>query len=147
MAKSDLLFRAKQYCEVGKHRFTEPRERVLSLLTQSAGPMGAYQILESLSSTKEKINPPTIYRAIDFWVLHGFIHRVQSMNAYIVCCEQQQHENFCIFICDDCHQVIELKVKHLPVPITADIKKKHLTMTGSNTEIHGKCNQCNYAKG
>lgn len=142
MRKSDLLFRAKRYCDVGKHRFTQPRERVLSLLASSIEPMGAYEILERLSCEKQKINPPTIYRAIEFWVQHGFIHKVQSMSAYIACCEHQHHENFCIFICDDCHKVIELKMQHLPKPITMNIEKKHLTIRGSNTEVHGICNRC-----
>lgn len=142
MEKLDLLLRAKRYCEAGKHRFTQPRERVLSLLIKSTAPMGAYQILELLSSDKGKINPPTIYRAIEFWAQHGFIHKIQSMNAYMICCEHQRHVNFCIFVCDDCHMVVELEMNRLPKPITADIENKHWTISGSNTEIHGTCNQC-----
>ncbi len=141
MGKAGLLQRAKQYCDVGKHRFTQPRERVLVVLANVAEPMGAYQILEALSSGKEKINPPTVYRAIDFWAQHGFIHRVQSMNAYIACCEHDHHENFCIFICDNCNEVVELHMESLS-PILAEIERKHLKIARSNTEIHGSCNQC-----
>lgn len=142
MKKLNVLLRAKQYCETKKYRFTQPRERVLSVLKHSSTPMGAYQILESLSSNKEKINPPTVYRAIEFWIQHGFIHKIQSMNTYMICCEHQHHENFCIFVCDDCHMVVELKMNHLPMPIITDMTNKHWIMASSNTEIHGTCNQC-----
>jgi len=142
MVKSDLLRRAKHYCEDGKYRFTQPRERVLSLLIQSKAPMGAYQILEYLSSNKEKINPPTVYRAIEFWTQHGFIHRVESMNAYIVCCEHKQHSNLCVFICNECQDALELKMNKLPYPIANDLKNKHMTITGSATEIYGRCGKC-----
>lgn len=141
MGKTTLLERAKQYCEAGKHRFTQPRERVITVLSNATEPMGAYQILEKLAEGQGKTSPPTVYRAIEFWMLHGFIHRVQSMNAYIACCEHDHHENFCIFICDNCNDVIEMKM-NLPAPVSADAKKKHLTISSSNTEIHGSCNQC-----
>ncbi len=142
MESRNLINKAREYCETKKHRFTLPRERVLSILKQAKIPMGAYQILEALSSSHEKVNPPTIYRAIEFWLKHGFIHRIESMNAFIVCCEHLQHDNFCIFICDGCQQVIELDMCHLPAPMTNDIVKKQLKITHASTEVHGKCRQC-----
>ena len=135
------LLKAKTYCEAGKHRFTKPRERVLSILINASKPMGAYQILEALSSVKEKVNPPTVYRAIEFWEQHGFIHRIQSMNAYLACCGHHDDESFFIFICDDCSDVVELKID-LPASISADIGKQHFTVTRSNTEVHGLCSRC-----
>lgn len=141
MSKPNLVLRAQKFCEANKYRFTEPRERVLSLLANCDKPMGAYQILESLSYRKGKISPPTIYRAIDFWSEHGFIHRVESMNAYIACCRHKEHENFCIFICDKCSTVLELQMKNL-AQITSDFIDKRLTATRFTTEIHGKCSQC-----
>jgi Fur family zinc uptake transcriptional regulator len=143
MSKLNLMRRAKRFCEAGKYRFTEPRERVLSLLASYSEPMGAYQILESLSSRTEKLSPPTVYRAVEFWHEHGFIHRVESMNAYIACCEHNHHENFCIFICNECNTVVELNMQNFAPTIASDINHKHLTVTSSTTEIYGQCNKCN----
>jgi len=139
---SAIMTRAKRFCEVNKFRFTEPRERVLSLLADCSEPMGAYQILAALSSYKGKVNPPTVYRAIEFWNKHRFIHRVESMNAYIVCCENKYHENFCIFICNECNTVLELKMNNFPLTITNALQNKDLTVTRSTTEMYGKCRQC-----
>ena len=145
MRKKNLLHRAKQYCSSGKHRFTQPREQVLAVLANMNEPMGAYQILEILSSGKRKINPPTVYRAIDFWEQHGFIHRIQSMNAYITCCEHDHHENLCIFICDNCKKVAELHMESIS-PLSSEIERKHFKVASSNTEVHGACNDCKLNK-
>ena len=113
MNRSFVINRAKEFCKIGKHRFTLPRERVLSVLASGSAPMGAYKILTQLSQNEEKLKPPTVYRAINFWNTHGFIHRIESMNAYIICCRLHQHENFCVFICSSCHTAFELHMASL----------------------------------
>ena len=143
MGELSLITRALKFCEERKYRFTEPRQRVLSLLADSNQPMGAYQILALLSSSKVKVKPPTVYRAIEFWNKHGFIHRIESMNAYIACCEKKKHQNFCIFICNDCSNVQEMEMSDLPTPMASGITKKHLTVTSTTTEIRGTCGECN----
>ena len=142
MKKTNLILKAKRYCDAEKYRFTKPRERVLTILAHAKQPMGAYQVLKSLSSREEQIKPPTVYRAIEFWLKHGFIHRIESMNAYIACCEHFQHNNFCIFICDVCQQVMELDMPPFPSSAMAKLEKKQLIMNKIMTEIHGKCHQC-----
>jgi len=139
---SELIIRAKRFCEAHKYRFTEPRARILSLLAGSNEPMSPYQVLAVLSQGKETVKPPTVYRAIDFWSRHGFIHKVASINAYIVCCEHKHHGNVCVFICDECHAVLELGETQLPPGIVSDIENNHLTVTESSMEIHGKCSAC-----
>ncbi|MFN3233879.1 MAG: Fur family transcriptional regulator [Gammaproteobacteria bacterium] len=143
MSKVNLVNRAKNFCEMKKYRFTIPRERVLTALAKRNKPMGAYQIIETLSTDKEKINPPTVYRAIEFWIKHGFIHRIESMNAYIACCGFHKHENFCMFICNNCNMVTELTMDKFPSGITEQILNKGMTIMSSFTEIYGKCCQCN----
>jgi Fur family zinc uptake transcriptional regulator len=142
MSQHNAITRAKKFCETHKYRFTEPRRRVLSLLVSENVAMGAYEVLEALSSDKERLSPPTVYRAIDFWNKNGFIHRIESMNAYIACCEHSHHKNFCIFICKLCNTVMELKLPHLPAPITRVLENNDLTMAHSTTEIYGKCSRC-----
>ena len=141
MKEKYVLTRAKKYCENNKLRFTEPRKKVLSLLANTHSPFGAYKIKNLLSSGKEQPNPPTIYRAIEFWEKHGFIHRVESLNAYIVCCQNHQHENFCIFICDNCNITKELCLKDNLIS-TNNFKENGFTAHSYTTEIRGKCSKC-----
>ena len=63
--------------------------------------------------------PPTIYRAIDFWHSHNFIHRIESQNAYFICIENHLHKGSQFMICDECGKVIEAHFCDLP--------KKHQT--------------------
>lgn len=146
MSKLKLIQRARSFCETNKHRFTEPRKRVLSILASSHRPMGAYDILNTLSAGIEKINPPTVYRAIEFWNKHGFIHKIDSKNTYVACCEHQQHANFCIFICDNCQDVQEILFNTLPAFKSCNGNKHAFTITRSTTEIHGQCGQCRLAR-
>ena len=141
MKEESILTRAKKYCENNKLRFTEPRQNILSLLAKSNEPLGAYKIKELLSLGKEKPNPPTIYRAIEFWEKHGFIHRVESLNAYIVCCQNHKHKNFCIFICDNCKITKEIYLKENLIS-TKNLKENDFTVHSYNTEISGKCSKC-----
>jgi Fur family zinc uptake transcriptional regulator len=86
------LKKATEYCEAHKHRLTEPRLAVLKIIAESAKPLGAYEILEKLGKTIKNPKPPTAYRAIEFWQEHGFIHRIESLNAYIACEAGHQHK-------------------------------------------------------
>ena len=134
--------RAKKYCETNTYRFTAPRERVLAVLLASGKSMGAYAILAELSSEEQKMNAPTVYRAIDFWVKHGFIHKVESTNTYIACCHHGCSGHFCLFICDQCNVVMELQHTALPKSLEAVLQQRQLTVSRSTTEIHGRCAQC-----
>ncbi len=91
--KNKILQKAQKYCEENNHRFTEPRKRVLEIISSSEKPIKAYEILKKLSEVFDtKPKPPTIYRAIDFWHSHNFIHRVESQNAYFSCVEDHLHK-------------------------------------------------------
>ena len=49
-------------------QLTPLRRRILSILGESAGPLGAYAIIEKLSKSEGKqIAPPTVYRTLDFF--------------------------------------------------------------------------------
>ena len=64
------------------YHLTPLRRWVLDIFTNSAAPLGAYAILEELSRRKMKqIAPPTVYRTLDFFLEHGFVHKIESLNA------------------------------------------------------------------
>ena len=76
------LSRAEELCTASKARLTPTRKSVLQLLWQSHQPLGAYQLQDQLSVlTGKSIAPPTIYRAIEFLLGLGLIHRIASLNA------------------------------------------------------------------
>ncbi|AFJ43942.1 Fur family transcriptional regulator [Francisella orientalis] len=138
MSKSIQI--AKNFCEKNKYRFTKPREQVLQTIYNQDTPLSAYDILEILSA-KKQTNPPTVYRAIDFWLKHGFIHRIESQNCYVKCKENHKHQGFEVFVCQNCGFVDESHFCNL------DIFKEFQKLTpyqidSWNLELRGLCDKC-----
>jgi Fur family transcriptional regulator, zinc uptake regulator len=74
--------------------------QVLSLICQSHKPLGAYDLLEKLQEKQgHRIAPPTIYRALEFLLAQGFIHRISSLNAFIACFHPEQSHYAYFLIC------------------------------------------------
>lgn len=142
MKHKAIIKKAKVFCENNSFRLTDPRERVLSLLSKSSTPMTAYQILEALSSAQTKIRPPTVYRAIDFWLTNKFIHRIESLKSYIVCCTNKRHDDFLIFICNACNHILELQPNNLTTKISNELNQNNMIVTSTHAEVRGICDQC-----
>ena len=134
------LDEARLYCEKNKYRFTKPRQQVLEIIIKQNSSLKAYDVLKLLSVEKD-VKPPTIYRAIDFWSKHGFIHRVESLNSYIVCDIDHTHEGTQILVCDECGVIKEANLSNLN--ITKKIKEKNsFSVTKWSVEAHGICINC-----
>lgn len=137
-----IIEKASAYCEKNKHRLTEPRVQVLNIIASSSKPVGAYEVLEKLSETIKNPKPPTVYRAIEFWQEHHFLHRIESLNAYVACDAGHQHKGSQFMICDDCGVVIETHLCDLPKPLKDRTKEKTFVPSRWNFEIHGTCGEC-----
>lgn len=137
----DIIIKAKSYCENNKYRLTEPRLNVLKAIVESKSQISAYKILEILSYDKQ-IKPPTIYRAIDFWIEHKFIHKIESQNKYIACCFKHSHDGSIMIICENCGRTDETcldnNISTKNIILTKEFKVKKWNM-----EIHGLCKKCN----
>lgn len=137
-----IIRKASDYCEQKKHRLTEPRRQVLRIIASSAEPLGAYEILDKLGQVIKNPKPPTVYRAIEFWQEHGFIHRIESLNAYVACEAGHQHQGSQFMICDDCGTVIETHLCELPQSLKDNTVKNTFRPSRWNLEIHGVCAKC-----
>lgn len=78
------LTEAESICTRQGLRLTALRKRVLELVWHSHKPLGAYDILGVLSEEDgRRAAPPTVYRALDFLLENGLVHRIASLNAFI----------------------------------------------------------------
>ncbi|MEM9469142.1 MAG: Fur family transcriptional regulator [Pseudomonadota bacterium] len=137
-----IIKKAKEYCETNKHRLTEPRLTVLKIISSNKKPLGAYEILKELGKTIKDPKPPTAYRAIDFWSEHGFIHRIESLNAYVACGEDHNHSGSQFMVCNDCGNVEEIPLCHLPKDLEQKIESNGFKVSRWNTEVNGQCGDC-----
>src|SRR5581483_8522848 len=86
----DALAAAERQCAARGARLTEQRRRVLELIWKSHAPVGAYTLLDRLREGGVRAQPPTVYRALEFLVENGLIHRIESLNAYVGCADPDQ---------------------------------------------------------
>ncbi|TXH65684.1 MAG: transcriptional repressor, partial [Thermomonas sp.] len=92
-------------------RLTEIRARVLGLVAAAGKPIKAYDLLEQVRAGEGAgaAAPPTVYRALDFLLANGFIHKLESINAFVACHHPNAAQHSVPFlICDRCHSATEL---------------------------------------
>ena len=137
------ISRAHEICAKSNVRLTATREAILKLLWQSHQPLGAYQLQQQLSKVTDKpVAPPTIYRATEFLIDLGLIHRIPSLNAYIGCpFPNSEHSNI-FLICQECKTVAEMadnRVNNLLEGLCDMVNFKHERQI---IEIFGCCPNC-----
>jgi Fur family zinc uptake transcriptional regulator len=140
--QQQLMSEAKALCTKRNTRLTNRRLQVLEILLQSHQPMGAYEILAYLnrSQSGQYVAPPIVYRALEFLLAEGLVHRIESKNAYI-CCAHPGHRSAAQFlICRGCEKVAELE-KH-DFELLSDAARVGFTVDSSVVEITGHCSDC-----
>lgn len=132
----------RKYCEEDGHRVTHPRLFVLEIIAGSKVPLSAYDVLEALGTKIDDPKPPTAYRALEFLSKHGFVHRIESLNAYVSCGEDHRHHGSQFMICDSCGRVDEVHMCHIPDGLAKQAASKGFETRHWNVELHGLCKQC-----
>ena len=136
------LSAAARVCADRNLRLTSRRRQVLEILLESHQPMGAYDILAELNLSRpgERIAPPIVYRAIEFLLGEGLIHRIESRNAFISCAQPGDCRGAQFLICRDCERVAELEGGDAGWLSGAD--DLGFAVDHSVVEITGVCAEC-----
>jgi len=136
------LCAAEAYCREHGLRLTELRRRVLELVWSSHRPVGAYSVLEQLAAEGRSAAPPTVYRALDFLLANGLVHRIASLNAYLGCNHPQEAHDAQFFICRRCGEAVELTNARVGEAIAGDATRLGFQMEAQTVEISGLCSHC-----
>lgn len=132
----------QNYCTDNGLRASKPRESVLQIIADAHKPQTAYEILDKLGKIIKSPKPPTVYRALESLSEHGFVHRIESLNAYIACHENHRHSGSQFMICDDCGRVEEIHLCSIPEALQKQAATKNFATTHWNVELHGTCKNC-----
>jgi len=136
------LSTAQSICNERGVLLTTIRFQVLSLIWESHKAVKAYELLDRLRPLQAAAKPATIYRALDFLIEQGLIHRVESLNAFVGCrCSGQQHEQL-LLICKLCEQVDERPAAEVMAALLEDSKQAGFKVHSKAIEIHGICANC-----
>ena len=136
-------------------RLTPIRARVLGLIARQGKPIKAYDLLEQLRADNARTDksddeesagaaaPPTIYRALDFLLANGFIHKLESVNAFVACHHPSTAQHSVPFlICDRCHSAVELEDMDVVAALDERARALGFVPQAQTLEVHGICLRC-----
>lgn len=136
--------RAEAQCRESRQRLTPIRRAVLATLYATHTPLGAYEIINALRESEGKVHAPiTIYRALEFLMEQGFVHRLASRNAFIACPHGHGPQDLVAFlICEDCGGVDEMTSAPLSQAVTTLLHDENFKARNPVLEISGTCGHC-----
>ncbi|MGJ8691589.1 MAG: transcriptional repressor [Thalassotalea sp.] len=143
MDNQKQLEQARLVCKNRGARLTPLREQVFLLLAKHHGAVGAYDLLSELQAIDSSAKPATIYRALDFLNQQGFVHKIESINSFVMC----DHFSECnhpvqLLICDECGNVDEIQSENLDLALRSMADANGFKITHQVVEAHGQCQQC-----
>jgi Fur family zinc uptake transcriptional regulator len=133
---------AEELCVKRGARLTPIRRKVLELIWESHRAVKAYDLLERIRPFESAAKPATVYRALEFLIEQGLIHRVESLNAFIGCnCSERPHEQL-LLICRHCQEVEERPGLAVMAAVAQEVKQAGFTAHHKAIEVQGICGHC-----
>ncbi len=136
------LTQAQLICQESDVRLTHIRKQVLELIWSGHKPVKAYDLLTELQKSDIKAKPPTIYRALDFLMEQGLIHKLHRLNAYIGCVHPTDKRPCFFLICTHCQTVTESHDDAYKKFIDKISRSNHFKPQAMTFEVEGLCGQC-----
>lgn len=126
-------------------RLTDIRARVLGLIADAGQPIKAYDLLDKVRDGEGAgaAAPPTVYRALDFLLANGFIHKLESINAFVACHHPNAAQHSVPFlICNRCHAATELEDAGIVAALDTAARALGFAPQAQTLEVHGLCARC-----
>jgi Fur family transcriptional regulator, zinc uptake regulator len=123
-------------------RLTPVRRRVLELLLERHGAMGAYEVLERLAAEGYGHQPPVAYRALEFLVAQGLAHRIRRLNAFAACARPGEAHHAAFLICEGCQSVAEVPAEALRSLMDSAAAEMGFAVARASIEAVGRCATC-----
>ncbi|MGE8493533.1 Fur family transcriptional regulator [Comamonas sp.] len=124
---------------------TKHQALVLQALAREANPASAYALLDQLRDEGLRA-PQQVYRALDKLIEYGLVHRVESLNSFVVCAhthaEGHDHGLVVFAICDTCGQVDEFLEPAVERRLQTWSKANGFRPSSTHVEMHGICSRC-----
>ncbi len=132
---------AEVVCQQRGVRLTPLRRRVLELIWEDHRAVKAYDLLDRIKPLSAA-KPATVYRALEFLLAQGLIHKLASQNAFIGCrCGDRPHQVL-LLICTRCGAVEEVLAPEAMAALLEAIKPTGFVPQQPAIEIAGLCADC-----
>ena len=137
-----LLAHAERICGEKNLQFTPLRRRVFEALAGSEAPLGAYDLVEQLGRER-RISPISVYRALEFLMEAGLIHRIALRNTYLPCAHEHEAGETTVFlVCSTCGNVDELASTEIARDLAGTAAQVGFRPVSRAVELEGECQAC-----
>lgn len=114
---------------------------VWDTLASTHEPLKAYEILDTLKEKGVRA-PMTVYRALEGLEKKGHIHKLDGLNAFVLCNHEGPHVVQTFLVCEACSTVKELEVVAVEADIAPAVRAAEFDMHTARLEIKGTCVVC-----
>lgn len=129
-------------CEESGLRLTQLRKQVLKLIAAAGKPVKAYALLEQRQNKRTGSAPPTVYRALIFLLENGFIHKLESISAFVSCHHPAEAHQVPFLICVTRSGAQEICDERVAELIETQAKNFGFRPQAQTLEVHGICKSC-----
>ncbi|MGZ4959173.1 MAG: transcriptional repressor [Methylomonas sp.] len=133
---------AEHLCHSRGAQLTPIRHKILELIWTSHKAVKAYDLLDQIRPLNDAAKPSTVYRALDFLLEQGLIHRVESLNAFVGCHRSGTQHDQLLLICTACHNIEERAAAAVIQSLSDELREAGFSPQRKTIEIHGLCQSC-----
>jgi len=132
------------YCLKKKKSLTPSRTLVIKTLSKHKKPISAYELRDEINNNGDvNINISQIYRVLDFWIDLGLIHKISSINKFLLCITPEEKHTHMLNFCTVCEKVFETCNKQMGLNLKKSTAKLDLAFNNTRSvEIPVICPQC-----
>lgn len=129
-------------CKERGASLTSIRRDILKLLYGSPNGLKAYELLARIKEQRSNATPPTVYRALDFLIEHGLVHKIGRLNQFVACRHDSHALPSLFLVCPRCALISELHDDQLTRSLVNSLSKAGYGPDGPEVEISAICPAC-----
>ena len=132
------------YCLKRKKSLTPSRTLIIRTLSKHKKPISAYELKDEINNNKDvRINISQVYRVLDFWIDLGLIHKISSINKFLLCVTPEEKHTHMLNYCTVCEKVFETCNKRMGLNFKKSTARLDLAFNNTRSvEIPVICPQC-----
>ena len=132
------------YCLKNKKSLTPSRTLVIKTLSKYEKPLSAYELRDEINNNGDvNINISQIYRVLEFWIDLGLIHKISSINKFLLCITPEEKHTHMLNFCTVCEKVFETCNEKMGLNFKKSTAKLDLAFNNTRSvEIPVICPQC-----
>ncbi len=131
-------------CLKNKKSLTPSRTLVIKTLSKHKKPISAYELRDEINNNGDvNINISQIYRVLEFWIDLGLIHKISSINKFLLCITPEEKHTHILNFCTVCEKVYETCNERMGLNFKKSTAKLDLAFNNNRSvEIPVICPKC-----